>query len=138
MRKPRKPLPRRTSFIARSTKPIARLNVKRAARKRDAYQAYLRSPEWREKKRLVRERSGGRCERMIPVWFYLPGNRREHIGDLRCANRAAVVNHKRYQRLGDENMEDLEHLCKTHNDEYESARPWRSARRVALARAEGR
>ena len=132
MRKPRKPLPRRTSFIARSTKPIARLNVKRAARKRDAYQAYLRSPEWREKKRLVRERSGGQCERIIEVVML------DFVWRIRCTREAAVCNHKTYARFGHELLTDLEDLCRTHNDQFESDRPWRSARRVALARAEGR
>jgi hypothetical protein len=125
--KRRVPLQRRTPIKRSSVLP--KLNVARAKRQREKYQVYLRSPEWREKKRRVAERSGGRCEAvMVAEGFDSP------LPSIRCWNRATIVNHRTYQRFGHERLEDLEHLCKPHEREYENARPWRQARRQALTR----
>src|SRR5687767_14558961 len=112
------PLPPRTSPIRRSAvkrsqKRIPQINVERAKRRQEAYQAYLRSPEWREKKRLVRQRSGGRCERII-ILHDIDGHETRMY---RCHEAATVVNHLRYQRFTKENLSDLEDLCKLHNEE---------------------
>lgn len=128
--KPRKPLPRRKAFIERSKKRIPRLNVKRARRQADKYALYLRSPEWKEKKRLVRERSGGRCENFVQIGI---GERRF---STRCNRPAKVCQHLTYARFGHELLTDLRDDCESCDREYEGARPWRAARRAALSRAE--
>jgi tRNA(Ile2) C34 agmatinyltransferase TiaS len=129
----RSPLPPRSSPIRRSAKKIPRLNVERAKRRRDKYAAHLRSAHFKEVKRLVRERSGGRCERWCTVELATP------IGGMtrfyRCPNAATEYNHTKYTRVPHELPEDVEHLCKPHEREYENARPWRAERRLALQRA---
>jgi hypothetical protein len=57
------------------------------------YLRYLRSDEWREKRRLVLERDGYRCQ----LWL-------QHV--------ATEVHHKSYAHLGHESLEDLISLCR--------------------------
>lgn len=66
------------------------------------YHRYMASREWALKKRAVRERSGGDCERC------------EH-------RKMAQVHHLSYQHLGNEPLEDLLGVCKWCH-EYESAK----------------
>lgn len=138
MRKPRKPLPRRTSFIARSTKPIARLNVKRAARKRDAYAKYLRSSAWRELRKAALERAGHQCE--YPDVIPHPNAPRQLVATRCTATTRLEAHHTRYTKVRpNTSLDDLWVLCHLHHEYVEKIiTPWRSARRVALARAEGR
>lgn len=56
------------------------------------YHEYLASREWAIKKRAVKERGGGTCERCKK-------------------NPYAQTHHLTYARLGDEQMEDLQGLC---------------------------
>lgn len=56
-----------------------------------SYGAYLASREWGIKKRLVRQRSGGNCER--------------------CGQPATEVHHLTYERLYNERLTDLLHVC---------------------------
>lgn len=56
------------------------------------YQTYLASREWALKKRAVRERSGGICERC-----HLAPHQQTH--------------HLTYERIGQEELEDLQGLC---------------------------
>jgi hypothetical protein len=113
---------RRHTEMPRTRKPIPLITVARAKRRRDAYDAHLKSAHFRWVKQEVRKRSGGRCEREFRVSY-------------RCRNDATVFNHKTYIRLGKERPEDIEHLCSLCNSEYESQRPWRAQRRAALKRA---
>ena len=55
------------------------------------YHAYLLSPEWREKRKQVWRRARGCCEQ--------------------CGAEGRDVHHENYDRLGDENLDDLELLC---------------------------
>ena len=65
------------------------------------FKRYLASREWALKKRQVRERSGGICER--------------------CGFRPmAEVHHVTYERLGRELLEDLQAICRPCH-KYESA-----------------
>jgi hypothetical protein len=57
------------------------------------YLEYLASPEWAEKRELVRHRCGGRCERCQ-------------------VRRMRVPHHKTYVRLGHEWLRDLQGLCR--------------------------
>lgn len=56
------------------------------------YQEYLASREWGLKKRQVRERSDGYCERCLVA-------------------QMQAVHHKTYERLGNEDMADLMAVC---------------------------
>lgn len=57
------------------------------------FKRYLASREWALMKRAVRQRSGGLCER--------------------CRFRpAAEIHHQTYARIGHEDLEDLQHVCK--------------------------
>lgn len=63
------------------------------------YEAYLRSPEWAEKRAAVLARARGRCE-VDP-----------------CVRAAAHVHHTRYPKvLGDEALSDLLAVCVDHHD----------------------
>jgi hypothetical protein len=53
----------------------------------------LASPEWAEKRELVRDRCRGRCERCR-------------------VRRMREAHHKTYVRLGDEQLDDLQGLCR--------------------------
>jgi hypothetical protein len=64
---------------------------------RARYRRYLQSAAWRAKCFLVRQRSGGWCERCRAR-----GRR----------SRASDVHHLTYVRLFDEHLTDLEHLCR--------------------------
>jgi len=55
------------------------------------YIEYMKSDAWREKRGLVLERSGGKCEK--------------------CGFEACDVHHLTYERLGNESMDDLQALC---------------------------
>ena len=57
------------------------------------FKRYLASREWALKKRAVRKRSGGICERC-------------HV------RPAAEVHHKTYGNIGAERLEDLQHVCR--------------------------
>lgn len=60
------------------------------------YRAYIKSPAWQAKRREVFAYHGRRC--------------------ARCGTRFRLqVNHKTYERLGHERMEDLNILCKKHH-----------------------
>ncbi len=59
---------------------------------REKYQHYLASREWAVLKEAVRKRSGGTCERCL-------------------INEASQVHHQTYERIYQEPLEDLIHLC---------------------------
>jgi hypothetical protein len=61
------------------------------------YLDYLDSPEWWQQRRAALLRAGYRCEREYP-------NGPRHEGPLE-------VHHRKYHRLGDEAIDDLEVLC---------------------------
>lgn len=65
---------------------------------RERYRAYLDSPAWEHKRRLVYERAEGRCERC----------------GRDCSGIAWHVHHLNYRRVFRERLEDLElldHFC---------------------------
>lgn len=64
----------------------------RPRRRRVNYHEYLASREWALKKRQVRERSGGLCER--------------------CGAAQEATHHLTYERLGDERLDDLLAVCR--------------------------
>lgn len=57
-----------------------------------AYQWYLRSPAWRDRRTAAFRRANGNCER--------------------CGEPATEVHHKQYLRLFAESPDDLEALCR--------------------------
>lgn len=65
-----------------------------------AYQEYLQTPEWREKRRLAIARSEHRCNRC-------------HRHGI-----ALHAHHKTYERLGNEHPDDLEALCQACHSEH--------------------
>lgn len=62
--------------------------------RRADYSQYMKSAEWFHKRQQVILRSDGKCEA---------------IG---CTNEAVEVHHMTYQRLGNENLEDLRAVCR--------------------------
>jgi hypothetical protein len=127
---------RRHTALKRSSPPPA-INVERVKRRREKYEAHLKSAYFREIKRQVRERSGGRCERMIERTMRWMDGEPAYVVRERCWRDAAVYNHLTYVRFGHELPEDISHDCKPCEREYENARPWRAQRRAALARMQG-
>jgi 5-methylcytosine-specific restriction endonuclease McrA len=79
------------------------------------YHAYLRSPEWRERRRVVLARAGGRCER--------------------CKLRKArEVHHLTYVRIFNEPPSDLQALCGIcHDDAHGIGGPTKAERKKAKA-----
>lgn len=66
---------------------------------RENYEAYLASPAWQERRRLVLQRAGGICEG--------------------CLTRPATdAHHKTYAHLGEEFLFELLALCSTCHDRY--------------------
>jgi len=63
------------------------------------YQAYLRSTEWREKRKEFLEEANYECER--------------------CNNPATQVHHTSYENIYNEEKEDVEVLCKSCHEEAE-------------------
>ena len=59
--------------------------------RREEYNKYMRTPEWQEKRRLVRSRSKGLCEQ--------------------CGGPGKEVHHLTYDRFGHEHLDDLQMLC---------------------------
>jgi hypothetical protein len=111
------PLQRKTRLKS-SGKPIAKQGPAKA-KKEARYQAYLRSPEWREKKRLVRERSKGRCENDVPKFWV------DQVELMRCSNPAQECHHLTYARFTEENLDDLLDVCRPCHERLESEqRPW--------------
>lgn len=108
--------------------PIPKKNTKRQERmtaiKRKKHAAYRRS----ECYKAVEYRSGGRCERIIPM--VLQGNGYyPSVGiKTRCPNRRSdglrmVHNHKTYARYGGNELPgDMELLCPSCNAAYESSK----------------
>lgn len=69
-------------------------------RERGLYRLYLRSNAWRSRRRAVIARAGGACED--------------------CGRSFLVVldaHHLTYERIGDEDLEDLKALCRPCHDE---------------------
>ena len=58
----------------------------------EEYLAYLRSPEWRERRKEFLEEENYECEE--------------------CGEKATQVHHLNYNSLGEEEREDVEVLCK--------------------------
>jgi len=67
------------------------------------YKQYLASREWALRKRQVRERSWGRCER--------------------CAAPQEAAHHLTYERLGNERLEDLLAVCDACHEYLSGLRP---------------
>jgi len=123
-------MPPRKTRLRSSGKPLKKQGATKA-KKRDRYSAYLRSAAWKEKKRLVRGRSGGRCERIIDrekvkAWYGWIID----IRPIRCPNAAKEVHHLRYTKIRpDAALEDLQDLCTECHREIEAAtRPWNRGR----------
>ena len=96
-------------------------------KKRARYEAYLRSPEWKAKRKACLERAGRRCECGVQV-RYFP----DLIAWERCPEGATQVHHRTYARFGHELPEDLTACCKPHHDAMEAElRPWNKNRRSA-------
>lgn len=77
------------------------------------YGQYLASREWALRKQAVARRSGGTCERCL-------------------RNPANQVHHLTYEHLGNEPLEDLQHVCRPCH-EYESGLTNIDPREPALA-----
>lgn len=56
----------------------------------EEYPKYLASPEWKQRRKLVMQGCGSRC---------------------RCGHPATEVHHKTYDRVGAEDLDDLEGVC---------------------------
>lgn len=102
-------MPLKRSPMPPRTKPLAKVGTQKPKRQK-RYARYLSSPDWKEKKALVRQRSGGRCERVI-VWSGV---------EVRCNNPSHTVNHVSYgvRSLADVPIDKLEDLCKDCNALY--------------------
>jgi 5-methylcytosine-specific restriction endonuclease McrA len=80
-------------------------------KKRARYAAYLKSPEWKAKRKACLERADHTCEQAIDDGYR----------GARCWSRATQVHHKTYARFGGNELpEDLMALCKEHHDRIEA------------------
>jgi hypothetical protein len=84
------------------------------------YQDYINSFDWYLKRRKALERAGHKCERCHAT---------EDVG--------LEVHHLTYERLGDENDEDLLVVCKPCHKIEDRKREQRSAERLYEARLDG-
>jgi hypothetical protein len=73
------------------------------------YRAHLESPKWHRKRQQVLWRAGGRCEA-------------QDDKGIRCERWATQIHHLTYERLGDENLDDLVALCRSC---HRAQHPWR-------------
>lgn len=112
-RKPlkRSPLPRRKTWLARSSKPIAKRGAAKE-RKEKRQRAFYSSGTWKKLRKAALERADFTCERCG-----LPGMRSSRFADLIAVPADMVaaslhVHHRVNVRFGgDERPEDLEVLC---------------------------
>ena len=66
----------------------------------EEYKRYLRSPEWRERRKMFLEMANNECEE--------------------CGSKKKLqVHHKNYDCLGDEEVDDVEVLCKDCHEDKE-------------------
>jgi len=93
-------------------KPV---NKQRMAKKRAKYRAYLASPAWKEKRKLVLERDGFRCTAKL------------EDGSRCLAKTKLEIHHLRYTHIFDEPLDDLVTLCSFHHRKVEQElRPWKT------------
>lgn len=76
---------------------------------REEYQQYLRSPQWREKRDAVLKRAGGKCEECTRE-YKIRGKWNGYM-----VWPVQEVHHLTYERVGNENLDDLIGLCKRHH-----------------------
>jgi len=125
----RSPMPKRRVLLESSRTPLPKVNDKRQAKRRKAYNqklaAYKRSATYR----IVEERAGGQCEAIVRPE---PGSTTK-FAPFRCGCSRAngdrlTHDHKRYGRQfgGNERPEDVEVLCDWHNARAESLHPTRT------------
>ena len=113
---PRSPLPPRKAYIKRHVR-VKGVNVARAARRRKAYQAFIRSPEWRQQKRRVHERDGWQCTTLED--------------GIRCSYRKGDgplhAHHEKYHPRGIEKTPDhhIHTVCPRHHDRAEVTKWWK-------------
>jgi hypothetical protein len=84
--------------------------VKRSAADRAKYHAYLASPNWQNKRRLVMERAGNICEFQEQNGWYKDGPI-----EKRCTKQAVHVHHLTYRHIFDEPLSDLQAVCDFHH-----------------------
>lgn len=101
-------------------------------KKKSKYDAYMKSPTWKKKRKEAIERAGGRCEwteDRIERESGFPVKR-----EWRCTAREHLtVHHKSYARFGGGELpQDLQCLCVRHHEMVEDeTRPWNRNRRYA-------
>jgi len=74
---------------------------------REEYHAYLRSPQWREKREAVLKRCGNKCEDC---------QEERRFNEFVRPARAVEVHHLTYERIGRERLSDLIGVCGRHHD----------------------
>ena len=96
---------------------LAKANAKRIARRRASYDAYMKSPEWKARRKGCLRRAGFRCEYVVD--------------GRRCPERTGLeAHHLTYRRWMRELPADLQCLCSAHHHRIESElRPWNKHRR---------
>lgn len=112
--KPRTPLNPRKKPLKRTGAPkrktaVKKVNTARLAKRKKAYDAYMRSPEWQALRNVRMQYDTYTCQRCgyVPDVRYSPWE-----GGLICGPKALHVHHKTYARFGGkELLEDLETLC---------------------------
>lgn len=112
----------RKSSLARSPMKRGRKPLKKRGetkRKKELrYAAYLRSPEWKARRKACLERYGYRCQaRYLNSQSVVPV-----LGVMgwQCERRATQAHHLTYARFGNEHEDDLLPLCKTCHDLVEA------------------
>ena len=76
----------------------------RATARTRRYQAYMKSPEWKEKRKRILERDSYQC--------------------LMCGEEATEVHHLRYARFGNELETDLISVCRECNQAARQKSIW--------------
>lgn len=76
---------------------------------REEYEQYLRSPQWKAKRAAVLKRAGGKCEECTRE-YKIRGK-----GSGYMVWPAQEVHHLTYERVGNENLDDLIGLCERHH-----------------------
>lgn len=96
----KKPKSKKSSYTRGARKP-APVKIRRTAPRPTTYRSYLLSSAWREKRMVVLARDRGRCV---------------------CGAVASDVHHKTYDRIFNEQLEDLLAVCRPCHDEIHEIR----------------
>ncbi len=113
-------------------KPLAKSNPEKQAKRRKSYAQKLAAYKRSETYKVVEARAEGRCEFSYPAVVDAVTGKQRGSDMKRCPayrrdGSRLTHHHKTYARFGGKELpEDIEVLCRYHNEEAESQHPTRN------------